>query len=79
MPCGVVPVVCLIASGNGTRRENHGDGVVGFCLMQCSAVQCRACSVAMGRRCMCTGTFTVMDMLPDGSRDTATCPTNGRA
>lgn len=30
MPCGAVPVVCLIASGNGTRRENHGDGVVGF-------------------------------------------------
>ena len=46
-----VPVVCLIASGNGTRRENHGDGVVGFSLVQCSVVQCsamQACSVAMG-------------------------------
>lgn len=45
MPCGAVPVVCLIASGNGTRRENHGDGVVGFFLW-CSAGHTRW--VAMG-------------------------------
>jgi hypothetical protein len=32
MPYGAVPVLCLIASGNGTRRENHGDGLLEFAI-----------------------------------------------
>jgi hypothetical protein len=32
MPYGTVPGLCLIASGNGTPRENQRDGVLELCL-----------------------------------------------
>jgi hypothetical protein len=41
MPYGAVPVLCLIASGNGTRRENHGNGLLEFAIAIAIAVAVR--------------------------------------